>query len=119
MFVFPSITDTVGLALLEALASGLPVVASHTAAAEELLAGAPAAELVPAEDGARLLGAATRLPDGAPPGQILARTAGSIDRLEAHSAGGVDRDIMEAQLGGVCRDSHPEQDDPSPEPTRS
>lgn len=75
VFVFPSITDTVGLALLEALASGLPVVASHTAAAEELLAGAPAAELVPAEDGARLLGAATRLSDGAPPRSVIAEDA--------------------------------------------
>ncbi|MBO0705331.1 MAG: glycosyltransferase, partial [Candidatus Dormibacteraeota bacterium] len=71
----PSITDTVGLALLEALGSGLPVVASRTVAAEELLAGAPAAELVPSEDGAQWLKAATRLASDAPPRSRIAEDA--------------------------------------------
>ena len=75
VLAFPSITDTVGLALLEALASGLPVVASRTVAAQELLAGAPAAELVPSEDGAQWLKAVTRLASHAPPRSVIAEDA--------------------------------------------
>lgn len=45
--VFPSTSDTLGLVLLEAIASGLPVVALDTPTARETLAGYPAAALVP------------------------------------------------------------------------
>lgn len=45
VFVFPSVTDTLGLVLLEAMASGLPVVAARTPAAEHLMAQAPAGRL--------------------------------------------------------------------------
>jgi glycosyltransferase involved in cell wall biosynthesis len=45
VFTFPSTTDTLGLVLLEAMASGLPVVAARTPGAEELISRAPAGSL--------------------------------------------------------------------------
>jgi glycosyltransferase involved in cell wall biosynthesis len=45
VFVFPSRTDTYGLVLLEALASGVPVAAFPVAGPRDVLAGAPVAAL--------------------------------------------------------------------------
>jgi glycosyltransferase involved in cell wall biosynthesis len=45
VFVFPSRTDTFGLVLLEALASGVPVAAFPVAGPRDVLAGAPVAAL--------------------------------------------------------------------------
>ncbi len=36
-FLFPSTTETLGMAMLEALASGLPVVAAHSGASREVV----------------------------------------------------------------------------------
>lgn len=47
LFVFPSTTETLGLVLLEALASGLPVVAADSPASRDLLADFPGARLFP------------------------------------------------------------------------
>lgn len=47
VFVFPSTTETLGLVLLESLASGVPVVASQSPASRGLLAQTAAARLVP------------------------------------------------------------------------
>lgn len=49
VFVFPSSTETLGLVLLEALASGLPVVAPDTPASREILEDCPAARVFPPE----------------------------------------------------------------------
>jgi glycosyltransferase involved in cell wall biosynthesis len=54
VFVFPSTTDTLGLVLLEALASGLPVVAADSPASRELLADCPVASLFPPDEPQRL-----------------------------------------------------------------
>ncbi|MGH3320815.1 MAG: glycosyltransferase family 4 protein [Streptosporangiaceae bacterium] len=47
VFVFPSTTDTLGLVLLEAMASGLPVVAADTPAIRETLRDHPHRRLFP------------------------------------------------------------------------
>lgn len=54
VFVFPSTTETLGLVMIEALASGLPVVAVDSPASREILGGCPAARLFPAEFADRL-----------------------------------------------------------------
>ena len=65
VFVFPSTTDTLGLALLEALASGLPVLAADTLASREVLGGCLAARLFPAESTETLPQLARELVDSA------------------------------------------------------
>lgn len=67
VFVFPSLTDTLGLVLLEALACGLPVVAATSPAAQEVLKDCRAARLYdpadphgPARAVLDLLGSGTR-----------------------------------------------------------
>ncbi|MEV6900273.1 glycosyltransferase family 1 protein [Amycolatopsis sp. NPDC051372] len=49
LFVFPSTTDTLGLVLVEALASGLPVLAADSPAARTTLFGTTAARFFPVE----------------------------------------------------------------------
>ncbi len=73
VFVFPSETDTLGLVLLEALASGVPVVAADSPASRVVLGNCPSARLVaPGAPEAALRAAvdeASRLPrtpDGGP-----------------------------------------------------
>lgn len=61
VFVFPSTTDTLGLVLLEALASGLPVVAADSPASRELLAECPAARLFPPQESEQLPALVTEL----------------------------------------------------------
>lgn len=74
VFVFPSRTDTLGLVVLEALASGLPVVAVDSPATRDLLCDCPAARLVPADDPDALLHAVTEL-TGDPAGAAQHRRA--------------------------------------------
>lgn len=49
VFAFPSTTETLGLVILEALASGVPVVAAESPASHELLDASPVARLFPAD----------------------------------------------------------------------
>lgn len=49
VFVFPSTTETLGLVMIEALASGVPVLAVDSPASRELLANCPAGRLFPPE----------------------------------------------------------------------
>ena len=60
VFVFPSVTDTLGLVLLEAMASGLPVVAARTPAAEHLIAQAPGGSMFDLSQPATLIRAVDR-----------------------------------------------------------
>lgn len=53
LFLFPSLTETYGNVVAEALASGLPVVAFDYAAAAQLLADQSAGQLVPLHDAER------------------------------------------------------------------
>ena len=61
VFCFPSITDTLGLVMLEAMASGLPVVAARTEGSQRLLVGVPHTTLVDAEQPAAWTRAVDRL----------------------------------------------------------
>lgn len=61
LFCFPSVTDTLGLVMLEAMASGLPVVAARTEGSQRLLVGVPHTRLVDATDRAAWSDAVDRL----------------------------------------------------------
>lgn len=61
VFVFPSLTDTFGNVVLEAMASGLAVVAYDTAAAAELISDRSNGRVLPEGDAAGLARAVTEL----------------------------------------------------------
>jgi glycosyltransferase involved in cell wall biosynthesis len=82
VFVFPSTTETLGLVLLEALASGIPVVAAESPASHELLASSAAARLFPA-DRADLAPVLVKELLASAPEAVLAQTA----RAEAEGWG--------------------------------
>lgn len=75
LFAFPSVTDTLGLAVLEAMASGLPVIAARSDASASVLAEASAARLVDLADPPGLTAAADELLDAAFDPHVIAAEA--------------------------------------------
>lgn len=71
-FLFPSLTDTFGNVVMEALASGLPVLAFECAAAAEHVESGVSGRLVAADDEAGFIAAASDLADS--PGLSAAAT---------------------------------------------
>ncbi|CAN5321648.1 MAG: glycosyltransferase [Acidimicrobiia bacterium] len=63
LFVFPSVYEGLGGALIEAMALGLPIVASDLAALGEVVRSGENADMVPATDADALAGAITALLD--------------------------------------------------------
>jgi glycosyltransferase involved in cell wall biosynthesis len=61
VFVFPSITETLGMAMIEALASGLPVLAASTGATGEVVSHGETGLLYDPESDASLVAAARKL----------------------------------------------------------
>jgi glycosyltransferase involved in cell wall biosynthesis len=59
LFVFPSLYEGLGIALMEALAAGLPAVASRIQTSLEVAEGSPAIRFFPPGDGDRLAAAVT------------------------------------------------------------
>jgi phosphatidylinositol alpha 1,6-mannosyltransferase len=82
VFVFPSTTDTFGNVLLEAMASGLPVVAADVGPTRELLTRGGGV-LVPPGDPAALAAAITAL--AADPARRRSLAAEGLDSARAHS----------------------------------
>lgn len=66
VFVFPSTTETLGLVLLEALASGVPVLAADTPASREIAGACPAFRLFPPDRPDLVPGLVKELLDVAP-----------------------------------------------------
>ncbi len=60
-FLFPSTTDTLGLAMLEALASGLPVIAARSGPSNEVVSAGENGLLYEADSAASLISAVRRL----------------------------------------------------------
>jgi glycosyltransferase involved in cell wall biosynthesis len=89
VFVFSSTTETLGLVLLEALASGLPIVAAESPASIELLAGNPVAQLFPADQPEAAVAAVTELLGGTSAQEMakLARSSASYWDWASATAG--------------------------------
>jgi glycosyltransferase involved in cell wall biosynthesis len=86
VFVFPSTTETLGLVLLEALASGLPVIAAESPASRELLGNCSAARLFPAEQPALIAAKARELLASAPADVLAATSRRHVQRRSWASA---------------------------------
>lgn len=81
IFVFPSLSEGASGALLEAMAGGLPIVATRVGAAPELLDHRRSAMLVPAADAGALAAATRQLLDD----RELRRRIGTAAQAQAHT----------------------------------
>jgi glycosyltransferase involved in cell wall biosynthesis len=84
VFAFPSLWEGFGIALIEAMATGLPVAASATGGILEVVEDGVSGLLVPPGDRARLVEALARLLGGADLARRLA--AGGLGRVRERFA---------------------------------
>lgn len=89
LFVHPSLDDAFPTVLLEAMAAGLPVVATRVGGIPEIVTAGVTGELVPPSDAPRL---------GAAIASLLSDRE-ALQQMSAHAAAGADRFSTEAWVG--------------------
>ncbi|HEX6446030.1 MAG TPA: glycosyltransferase [Streptosporangiales bacterium] len=102
LFVFPSTTETLGLVLLEALASGLPVVTADTPASREMTGGCPACRLFPPDRPDRLPAIISDLLASAPRRELAAAARAEAERWSWQAA----TDELLAHYADACATGH-------------
>ena len=101
-FLFPSTTDTLGLAMIEALASGLPIVAASSGASREVVSEGENGLLYEADSALSLVAAVSRLFSEDGLHQALARRARkSVEWRDWRSSTRALRGYYEQALGGI------------------
>jgi glycosyltransferase involved in cell wall biosynthesis len=101
-FLFPSTTDTLGLAMIEALASGLPIVAARSGASQEVVSEGENGLLYEANSASALVAAVRRLFSNDAFREALARGArAAAEEREWEASARVLRGYYEQALGGT------------------
>jgi glycosyltransferase involved in cell wall biosynthesis len=102
LFVFPSTTETLGLVLLEALASGLPVVTADTPASREMTGDCPACRLFPPDRPELLTAVANELLASASRTRLAATARAEAERWSWRAA----TDELLAHYADACATRH-------------